>query len=96
MHKFRHIASMAAAGLVALLVATCFAAAEDTGQPHAKSATVTRKVTKHVKTSHVAQVQKKARVALATQPPAEQKEHRLILQVNTNDAAAMPTPSPIA
>jgi uncharacterized protein len=24
-----------------------------------------------------------------TQPPAEQKEHRLILQVNTNDAAAM-------
>jgi uncharacterized protein len=89
MHKFRQIASMAAAGLVALLVANCFAAAEDTGQPHAKSVTVTRKVTKHVKTSHVAQVQKKARVALATQPPAEQKEHRLILQVNTNDAAAM-------
>jgi uncharacterized protein len=89
MRKLRHIAGMAIVGAVALLVATSSARAEDTDQPVAKPATVTKKVTKHAKSAHAAQAQKKTAVALVTQPASEQKEHRLILQVNTNDAAAM-------
>ena len=89
MRKLGHIASMVVVGAVALLVANCLARAEDTQQPLAKSTTVKRTVTKHFKIAHAAQPQKKTAVALAKEPPAEQKEHRLILQVNTNDAAAM-------
>jgi intracellular sulfur oxidation DsrE/DsrF family protein len=86
MRKLWHFAGMVA---VALLAATCLATAEEAQQPLANSATATRNVTRHVKSSHAAQPRKRTAVALATQPPAEQKEHRLILQVNTNDAAAM-------
>ena len=86
MRKLRHFAGIAA---VTLLVATCSAMAEEAQQPLANSATATRRVIRHVKISHAAQPRKRTAVALATQPPAEQKEHRLILQVNTNDAAAM-------
>src|SRR5215469_11798078 len=86
MRKLRHFAGIVA---VTLLVATCSATAEEAQQPFANSATATRKVMRHVKFSHATQVPKRTAVALATQPPAEQKEHRLILQVNTNDAAAM-------
>jgi uncharacterized protein len=84
MRKLRHSASIAAVGLVALLVTTGLATAEDTGQP-----AVTRTVAKHVRYFHVTHVHRLTNVAHATQAPAEQKEHRLILQVNTNDAAAM-------
>jgi intracellular sulfur oxidation DsrE/DsrF family protein len=86
MGKLGHFAGIAA---VALLIATCWATAEEAQQPLAKSPTVTGKVTRHAKISHAAQPRKRTAVALATQPQAEQKEHRLILQVNTNDAAAM-------
>ncbi|MGA7806117.1 hypothetical protein [Bradyrhizobium sp.] len=75
MRKVRQIVSMAAAGAVALLVTTCLAtAAADAGQPLVKRAHATGKTGKS---------------AAAPQPAAEQKQHRLILQVNTNDAAAM-------
>ena len=86
MRKLRHFAGIVA---VTLLVATCLATAEEAQQPLANSATATRRVIRHVKFSHAAQPRKRTTVALATQPQAEQKEHRLILQVNTNDAAAM-------
>jgi intracellular sulfur oxidation DsrE/DsrF family protein len=66
---------MAAVGAVALLVATGLAMAAGAGQPLAKKAPATGKT---------------AKLAAAAQPaPVEKKEHRLILQVNTNDAAAM-------
>jgi uncharacterized protein len=89
MRKFGYSASIAAVGVVALLVMTCLATAQNTvQQPPANSTTVTRKLTKHVRPFHAAQAHKTA-VARATQLPAKQKEHRLVLQVNTNDAAAM-------
>jgi intracellular sulfur oxidation DsrE/DsrF family protein len=67
---------MASAGAAALLVTTCVATA---GQPPAKTLHATGKFTK-----------KQSTVALAAQPAtAAPKEHHLILQVNTNDAAAM-------
>jgi intracellular sulfur oxidation DsrE/DsrF family protein len=68
---------MAAAGAVALLVTTSLATAAGAGQPLAKTAPATGKTVKLAKS------------AAAAQPAAVQKEHRLILQVNTNDAAAM-------
>jgi uncharacterized protein len=84
MRRLRHIVSIAAAGAVALLVTTCVAAEAE--QPRAKTALATGKTPK---SAAAAQTQKRPTVALAAQPAVEQKEHRLILQVNTNDAAAM-------
>ena len=86
MCKFRHILSMAA-GAVALLVTTGLATAAGAAQPLARTEpAATGKITK---SALAAQSQKRSAVALAAQSAAEQKEHRLILQVNTNDAAAM-------
>jgi uncharacterized protein len=87
MRKLRHIVSIAAAGAVALLATTCLATAAEPERSHAKTALATGKTTKPAK-SAAAQTQKST-VALAAQPAAAPKEHRLILQVNTNDAAAM-------
>jgi intracellular sulfur oxidation DsrE/DsrF family protein len=86
MRKFRHIVSIAAVGAVALLVTTCLATATEAEQQHANTALATGKTAKSAAT---AKTLKRSAVALAAQPAAEQKEHRLILQVNTNDAAAM-------
>lgn len=82
MRKHRHIMSIAAAGTVALLATTCLAAAAETKPPLAKTALATGKTAKSA-------AQKRSAVALAAQTAAEPKTHRLILQVNTNDAAAM-------
>jgi intracellular sulfur oxidation DsrE/DsrF family protein len=87
MHRLWHMAGVAMVGAALLLVAPCLANAGDTDQPAVKSSSV-KKSTKAAK-SVEAQARKQTALALATQPPAEQKEHRLILQVNTNDAATM-------
>ena len=83
------IATIAIVGAAALLGATCFARAGDSEQPAAKSVTVGKRGTKPEKSAAAAQPQKPAAVALVTPPAAEPKEHHLILQVNTNDAASM-------
>jgi intracellular sulfur oxidation DsrE/DsrF family protein len=70
---------------VALLVVTGPASAEKS----TKSTTASKKVAKSDKSSATAQAQKPAAVALVTPPAEAPKEHHLILQVNTNDAAAM-------
>jgi uncharacterized protein len=87
MRRLRYTASMAAAGAVALLVTTCLATAAESEQPRAKTALATGKTTKPAKSAAAAQSQKST-AALAAQA-AVPKEHRLVLQVNTNDAAAM-------
>ena len=79
MCEYRHIVSRVAVGAMALLVTTGLAVA----------APATGKTTKLAKSAAAAQAQKRSTVALAAQPAAAPKEHRLILQVNTNDAAAM-------
>src|SRR5215469_9176675 len=80
-NRIRHIASLAMVCAVALLAVTSLASAE--------SATVGKRVGKPEKSTAATQPQKPAAVALVTPPVAEPKEHHLILQVNTNDAAAM-------
>ena len=87
MRRLRYTASMAAAGAVALLVTTCLATSAESEQPRAKTALATGKTTKPAKSAAAAQSQKST-AALAAQA-AVPKEHRLVLQVNTNDAAAM-------
>ena len=90
MRKFRHIVSIAVAGAVVLLVTTCLATAAEAEQQLDKTAPATGKTTRSAKSAAAAQIQKRSTVALAAQPAAAgQKEHHLILQVNTNDAAAM-------
>ena len=88
MGKFGHISFLAMAGAVVLLVTTGLAAAGDSEQL-SKSVTVGKRTTKSEKSAVAAQAQKPAAVALVTPPAPEPKEHHLILQVNTNDAAAM-------
>jgi hypothetical protein len=79
MCEYRHILSGVAMGAMALLVTTGLAMA----------APATGKTTKLAKSAAAAQAQKRSTVALAAQPATEHKEHRLVLQVNTNDAATM-------
>jgi intracellular sulfur oxidation DsrE/DsrF family protein len=79
--------SIAAAGALVLLGTTCLAMAAEPDQPRAKTALATGKTTKPAKSATAGQTQKST-VALAAKAAAP-KEHRLVLQVNTNDAAAM-------
>jgi uncharacterized protein len=91
MSKLRQVARALIAGALALLITTALSAAQDTERPlkqTQKRLGATQRGAA-AKPSVTAQPQKQSALALAAQAPAEQKEHRLILQVNTNDAAAM-------
>jgi uncharacterized protein len=94
MSKLRHIARAAMAGAVALLAAAAPSAAQDAERPLTlipKSHAARHKHTavRPAKPAVTAQAKKSSALALAAQPPAEKKEHHLILQVNSNDPAAM-------
>jgi intracellular sulfur oxidation DsrE/DsrF family protein len=80
------------AGAIALVVTTALSAAQDAAQPQKltpkpHSASHKRAAMKPAKPAPTAQAQ--STVALAAQASGEKKEHHLILQVNSNDAAAM-------
>ena len=93
MSKLRHIAQATIAGAIALLVTTAFSTAQDANRP----LTPTPKPHIIAKKKHVvrtgrtaaAQTKKPTPLALAADAPAPKEEHRLVLQVNTNDPAAM-------
>jgi intracellular sulfur oxidation DsrE/DsrF family protein len=89
MSKFGHIAKAAAAGAIVLVVATSLSAAQDSTwapKPLVKQAATTAKAAK----PSAQQARSRAAFARAAQPAtAKGKEHSLILQVNTNDPAAM-------
>jgi uncharacterized protein len=92
-----YIARAAITGAIALLVTTVFSAAQDVQRPltrTSKTDAVTQKriAQKHLtptKSSAKAQKKKSSAFALAADAPAGKKEHHLILQVNSNDPAAM-------
>jgi intracellular sulfur oxidation DsrE/DsrF family protein len=75
------------AGVIALVVTTALAAAQDRDAPRKHTTGMAAKAS--AKPSTAAQSQNRSAFARAGQPPAEKMEHHLILQVNTNDAAAM-------
>jgi uncharacterized protein len=88
MGRLRHIVDVAMAGAVALAVLTGLAAAQDAGQPRAKtSSAATGTATKGAKSS--AGRSQKQSVALAARAAPEKEPHHLVLQVDTNDAATM-------
>jgi len=99
MSRFRDIARAAMVGAVALLVATAGAAAQDAGQPQRptpkhRAAPHGHTTMRAAKPSATGQMRKQSAVALAVpagKAPAlaGKKQHHLILQVNTNDPAAM-------
>jgi intracellular sulfur oxidation DsrE/DsrF family protein len=89
MSKLRHVARTLMVSAVALLVTTALSAAQDTERPKPRIAAQKQTATKPAKSSATAQPQNQSALALAAQAPADKKEHRLILQVNSNDPAAM-------
>jgi uncharacterized protein len=86
MIRFGHIARVAMMGAIALLVSTALCAAQDDDRPRTASK---QTAGKSAKPSATAQTKKQSALAFASQTPADKKEHHLILQVNTNDPAAM-------
>jgi intracellular sulfur oxidation DsrE/DsrF family protein len=96
MSRFRHIAKSAAAGAIVLAVATSAAAAQNEWRAvtpaNKPAATVKQPIasTKHAKQVTAKQMRNRDALAGMDQlPAAKDKEHHLILQVNTNDQAAM-------
>ena len=91
MNKPGYIARAAIAGAIALLVTTVLSAAQDAQQLRPKTHAATQKhiAVKPAKSLAKAQMKKPSVVALAAEARSGKKEHRLILQVNSNDSAAM-------
>jgi uncharacterized protein len=94
MSKLRYISRAITAGAIALLVTTALSAAQNVEQqrrPTHRLHVFAKKnaATKPATVDATAQAKKSSALALATEAPPEQKEHRLILQVNSNDPAAM-------
>ena len=102
MSRLRYIAEAAMAGSIALLVMTASSAAQGVGpeatwtpKPPALAKTVvakpaaTAQAKKPAKPSAAAQAKKSSALALAAETSLQKAEHHLILQVNTNDPAAM-------
>jgi len=94
MSKLGHIAIVAMACAIALLVTTAPSAAQDDGPrvpwtPKPRIIAEKPVATKPAKPSPTAQAKKPSALALAAEAPPDKQEHHLILQVNTNDPAAM-------
>ncbi len=94
MNMLGYIARAAIAGAIALLVTTVLSAAQDVQRPLTRTPKAHAATQKHIamtsaKSSAKAQMKKSSALTLAAEAPAEKKEHHLILQVNSNDPAAM-------
>jgi uncharacterized protein len=93
MSKLRHIAQGTIAGAIALLVTTALSMAQDANRPLTPTPKPHIIAKKHVVRTPArrtaAQKKKPNALAFAADAPAPKEEHRLILQVNTNDPAAM-------
>jgi uncharacterized protein len=94
MSKLRDIARAAMAGAIALLVTTAFSAAQDVERPLTQTQKRHFIAKRHIaakpaRFAATAQTKKRSALALAAASAPEKEEHRLILQVNTNDPAAM-------
>ncbi len=105
MSMFQHIARAATMGAIAVLVAASLAAAEEGGRywvptttnaatywvpsttsPATRQPSLAARSTKRFATTHMRKLSPLAAMARSAPDP---KAHRLILQVNTNDPAAM-------
>jgi len=92
MSKFRYIVRAATIGATLLLGASLSAAEEYWHPPVTPKQAVAEGrsiTTKHAAPSRTAPMRNRAAFANMAQPSAKTKDHRLILQVNTNDPAAI-------
>jgi hypothetical protein len=99
MNRPGYVATATIMGAIALLVTTAVSAAQDVRRspartPATHAAAHQQPATAPAKSAAKARTKKSSAVALAGQapadkPPAPKKEHRLIIQVNSNDPAAM-------
>jgi intracellular sulfur oxidation DsrE/DsrF family protein len=93
MSKLRHIAIAAMAGAIALVAATTLSAAQDDGPPtwtpRPRIIAEKQAATRHMKPAATAPAKTPSALALAAEAAPDKQEHHLILQVNTNDPAAM-------
>jgi uncharacterized protein len=94
MNMLLYIARAAIAGAIALLVTTVLSAAQDVQRPQTRTPKTHAATQKQIamtpaKSSAKAPMKKSSALTLAAAAPAEKKEHHLILQVNSNDPAAM-------
>jgi uncharacterized protein len=94
MSKFRYIVKATTIGAAALLLGTSLSVAGQYWHPPAtpEQATVDghSATIRHAASSRTAQMRNRAAFArMVEPPPAKSKGHHLILQVNTNDPAAM-------
>jgi len=97
MNMLGYIARAAITGAIALLVTTVLSAAQDGQRPLTRTTKPHAATQKHIAQKHLAmtpakssaRAQMKNSVALAAEAPAKKMEHHLILQVNSNDPAAM-------
>jgi intracellular sulfur oxidation DsrE/DsrF family protein len=90
MNMFQHFAKVATVGVFTVLFAASFAAAQESGRnrlpPKAGTATLQPGAAAKPATTPM---QKRAPLAAMARAEPDSIAHRLILQVNTNDAAAM-------
>ena len=95
MTKFLHIAGIAAMGAITLLVTTSLSAAQERVRPLARTPTShaaalkANAATRPATSSATVPMRKQIALAPVAQPSAEKKPHSLVLQVNSNDPAAM-------
>jgi intracellular sulfur oxidation DsrE/DsrF family protein len=91
MSMFQYVAKSAAAGTVLILLATSISMAQNAGPGQTAMPTDPSKRNAAMKaSSSPAHAQKRSALARMTTPTTTNKnEHHLILQVNTNDSAAM-------
>jgi uncharacterized protein len=104
MSRLGYLARAAITGAIALLVTTVLSAAQDGQRPLTRTSKTHAATQKHFSQKHLAQkhsamtpakssakaqMKKSTTFALADEAPAKKKEHHLILQVNSNDPAAM-------
>jgi uncharacterized protein len=93
MRKSQYIARLATACAIVFLIGTPFSAAQESGRPLSSKPAGTqqpRPAAKAVKPSAAVPARKRSAFARMTPPAAAKRaEHHLILQVNTNDPAAM-------
>ncbi|WP_426438749.1 hypothetical protein [Bradyrhizobium genosp. P] len=94
MSRLLHIAMITTIGAIGFLVSASLSAAQDAARPLALTPTShtaalqTNAVAKPATSTAAAHKHKKSAARVA-QPPAEKEPHHLVLQVNTNDPAAM-------
>jgi uncharacterized protein len=94
MRKLQDITIAAIAGSIALMVTTASSAAQDVERPLRPTQRHHVIVKRHIavkpeKAAATASTEKRSALVLAAESVPEKEEHRLILQVNSNDPAAM-------